>query len=215
MLQKRKLKKMKLPKGFTEQQFLAEVEGVVRLLAPEFKTYQDDIEDVRQDMRFWAMEGVGRYNPAKAKLAGFLYVHIRNRMTNARRKQYYCGECPCKLCKGGQPGGTRHLDRQFCEVYLDWLTKNNQKQNVATPTSLANADDDMEASLWSEHDLCANLSLNEVLEKIDAELPLALRPTYLKMRDGVKGISKEMRDAVMDKVAEIIGRDEGVDDASV
>lgn len=201
----KKFKKMKLPKGWSEQQFLDEVEQVVRLLAPDFKTYQDDIEDVKQDARMWAIEGVRRYDPAKGKLAGFLYTHIKNRLSNMRRKQYYCGECPCNLCKGGQPGGTRHEDRQFCEVYLAWIAKNNSKQNVVTPTSLSNTDDDTEEALWLEYDFSGNLALSEALEKIDVELPFAMRATYLQMREGIKNINRDAREAVMDKIREILG----------
>lgn len=204
----KKWQKMKLPKGWTQEQFLSEVETVVRLLAPDFKTYQDDIEDVKQDARMWAIEGVRRYDPSKGKLAGFLYTHIKNRLTNMRRKQYFCGECPCKLCRGGQPGGTKHEDRQFCQTYLDWINKNNSKQNVVVPTSLSNTDDDTEEALWLEYDFEGNLDISEALEKIDANLPFQLRGTYLQMREGVPGIPKSLREQVMSTIKKILANDE-------
>ena len=125
-----------------------------------------------------------------------------------RRKQYFCGECPCKLCRGGQPGGTKHEDRQFCQTYLDWINKNNSKQNVVVPTSLSNTDDDTEEALWLEYDFEGNLDISEALEKIDANLPFQLRGTYLQMREGVPGIPKSLREQVMSTIKKILANDE-------
>lgn len=197
---------MNVPKGWTEAEVLKEIESIVRLLAPSFKFGCYTLEDIKQEARLYGLECLPRYDPSR-KLAGFLYSHIRNRLNNLRRNEYYCGECPCKLCKGRNDGCTKHDDKAYCEEYRTWIRKNARKQGVVVPNDIGCVDDEKESAMWFIEDLTNNAFLAQILEKIDRELPIAMRSTYLKMQDNVKGVPKNLREQVINKIKEIIGEE--------
>ena len=89
---------MKIPKGMTEEQVLEAIENVVNSLARNFRFGYFDTEDMKQEGRVYAIEGITKYNPKVGPLENFLRTHIRNRFINLRRNKLTRYQPPCVDC---------------------------------------------------------------------------------------------------------------------
>ena len=76
---------MQIPKGMTEEQVVDVINGVVNILAYNFKFGYFDLDDMKQQGRMYAIEALPRFNPDVGNLHNFLRSHIRNRFLNLHR----------------------------------------------------------------------------------------------------------------------------------
>src|SRR5688572_21016868 len=124
---------MKLPKNITEEEFLRVFDTVISKLAKKFTFGFRDEADLKQEGFLIAMEGVARYD-GKRPLANFLYVHIRNRLCNFKRKHYIRIEPPCTRCPLNAflpPDGCQAFnDKMDCDLYERWHNRNVVKRNL-------------------------------------------------------------------------------------
>lgn len=184
---------MRIPTGMTEKQVMEDIEFVVDVVAKKsfiFGCY--DIEDIRQECRMFGVKLMndGGYDPARP-LRNYLYRHIRNRLLNLLRDEFFRNEPPCKSCAAGTACGPDGP----CRRHIDWLKRNRAKASVSSPHSLGSmgAEKGGEAAAEGAWDLAHSREASpreeaaelEARRKIDLHLPPYMRGILLRLRDGV------------------------------
>lgn len=189
----------------TQAEVLAAVDGVVNLLAPGFVFGYFDLDDVRQEGREIALKSLVKYDSTRP-LPNYLYTSVKNGFINFKRNNFHRNDPPCQICHRTVGPTTEHENGQFCPNYLSWKKRNGAKANLMQPVSLDQVAEDEQLCDDAAPD---QAEMNELLQKIDARLPLELRSTYLQMRAGVS-VPKERRLEVEQAVREILAeQDDG------
>lgn len=162
-------------------------------------------QDIEQEAIVIALE-VLSLNPPKydttRPLENFLHIHLRNQLSNFKRKHYARPEAPCLCCS------TSLADPPAspCRKWLDWRRRNIAKQNIMRPINMANvADDSGESTMYARPTAEQDAASQEMLDKIDEYLPVDLRADYLRMREHAS-IPKVRRQRVREAVLAILGR---------
>lgn len=196
---------MIIPEGMNEQEVTDIIQRVARRLAPNFCFGNHTKEDMRQQAAMFAVQIMNKNLYDKSKpLENFLFYSVRNLLINFKRDNYKRTDCPCKLCYGKLPGDTGHDGGRYCHKFSVWQKRNTNKQNILLPLDIGNIADENEANTRYESTVVQEIEQAEILEKIDRNLPIELRSTYLKMRDGLS-IPKIKRDEIQKVVNEILG----------
>ena len=112
--------------------------------------------------------------------------------------------CPCKLCYGKGEGETHHPDKLHCKQYHSWYAANKRRGNIMSPIGITCVDEEGETRTYMPDTVADDYDKNEVFELIDKGLPLEMRSTYLRMKEGVSGVSTEEREIVLAKIREIL-----------
>jgi DNA-directed RNA polymerase specialized sigma24 family protein len=194
---------MNVPPGYTEKQVLESIERAVRILAPGFVFGHFDVDDIKQHGRMAAVVAIdsGRYDPARP-LDNFVYTAVRNALVNLKRDKHHRTDAPCRRCHDGdfccRPGP--------CKTYAEWSARNQAKANIARPLGLDHVADEKERSTRLPAEAADEVEVAELLQKVDAELPVELREVYLQMRAGVT-VSRARRAEVEAAVRQILGGD--------
>lgn len=195
---KRNEYRFEVPPGKTEDQVLEAIENAVRLLAPSFVFGYFSLEDIQQEARMMGLEAMERYDNVRP-LENFLYRHIFNRLINFQRDNWKRNESPCDECHGGVfcsgSDGT-----QPCKKYRAWLRRNSDKASLMRPLDLDHAPGE---GARQEGTVEEDVVREELLRRIDEELPVELRGYYLKMKAGVS-VPKSRREQVEGAIREIL-----------
>lgn len=184
--------------GYTEAQVLASIEKAVTILSPGFAFGHWDRDDVAQYGRLYVIQRLEKFDPTRP-LDNWVFIMVRNSYINLRRDKLRRNDPPCKIChNSGSCQG-----KGYCKKYTDWLARNNAKANLMRPLDIEYISDEHEARTRTECHMESEVEMEEVYEKIDRELDVELRATYLQMRDGVT-VPKSRRLLVMNAVREIL-----------
>lgn len=197
--------KFEVPAGMTQQDVIDAMERVARRLAPNFKFGSHTVDDIKQQAYLYACQGLASYDPSRP-LDNFLFTHVRNRLINFKRDNHKRTDCPCRLCYAMLPGHTKHEDGKFCDKFNVWNNRNVRKQNVISPLDIGNISDENEPTTRYESTISQDVETIEILEKIDRELPVELRISYLHMKEGLS-VPKSKRLEIELVVNEILGGD--------
>ena len=202
---------MKIPEGMTEEEVLETIETVAVRLAGRFKFGYHTIEDMRQQARMYAWQGLDTYDNMRP-LENFLWTHVRNRLFNFKRDKFQrpdkpCLNCPLNAydpeCKESDSGCTAFNNLPDCEHYSGWLDRNVAKKNIMLPIGLGNVRDENEKNLRSKNRDAENIDLREIFELIQAEIPMSLRADWLRMRYDIR-IPKQRRIKVREAIEHIL-----------
>jgi hypothetical protein len=190
MTKKKPKKKKTLPNNVNEEEFLIVLENISKRLGNKFKFGYHTFEDMKQQAAIFALEGLKRYDSSRP-LENFLWTHVRNRLFNYKRDHYQRPDVPCNTCPffdkhrvKTQSQCTEFSNRNDCELYNAWYTRNNAKKNIMKPVDIENTPSP--SRTLDVEDLVDN---NEILNIIDIKIPTPYRDLYLKFRHGDK-ISK-------------------------
>lgn len=186
---------MKLPKNITEEEFVQIVEKVVNNIAKKFTFGYRDIEDIKQEAFLLAVKGLKKYDQ-KRPLANFLYIHIKNRLCNFKRKHYIRLEKPCSRCplKAFIAPDKCKLYTNFmdCKYYKSWYDRNIVKRNLSHPLEYGQVvDNNTEKNMKYSNDVFGKINKVEVLKIIDMHLPVIYRKHYTMMMNGIKIYKKD------------------------
>jgi DNA-directed RNA polymerase specialized sigma24 family protein len=162
---------MNVPKGYTEEQVLTIIDGIVDYMAPLFAFGYYDVDDIKQEGRIYALEVLPRYKPGR-ELKNFLFTHIRNRLINLKRDKLSRPN-PCTKCPNCD-----FPDKMECPRYNIWKTRNTAKKNLAEPY-LDNVDIAIENRNNTE-----KFHRAELLNIIDEHLPVNMRRDFLRILEG-------------------------------
>jgi hypothetical protein len=198
---------MHVPAGMTEADVLTAIEHVVRVLSGKIKVPGHDLEDLAQEQRMMALEALVRYDPQPdatgrptRPLENFVYIHVKNRTLNLRRKLFRRADAPCARCHRGD----WCEDGQMCRKYRQWKERNDRKASLAAPLSLTLDFDKPDVDTPDGSRVEEEAEFREMLLKIDTHLSVDLRPTYLLMRAG-RPVPKSQRMAVEQAVRAALG----------
>ena len=75
-------------KKVTDEAFLEALNIVTKRLVYKFKFGYHEIEDMKQQAAVFAIEALEKYDH-KRPLENFLWVHVRNRLFNFKRDNFY------------------------------------------------------------------------------------------------------------------------------
>lgn len=181
-----------------EQEVTRIILEVARNIAPAFKFGYHTRGDMIQTATVFALHKLedGSYD-INRPLAGFLYIHLRNRLSNFKRDNFTRTERPCKCCDPFNPPA------EPCKKWTAWNNNNIKKQNVMQPIDVTVVADEHEKTMREYSTVEEDATTNELMALIDEKLPVELRGDYLKLRGGVS-IPKVRKDRVREAITEIL-----------
>jgi DNA-directed RNA polymerase specialized sigma24 family protein len=205
-------KKPKKTKTVDENTLLNVIDIITKKLAYKFKFGYHDIEDMRQQISIFAIEGLKNYDH-KRPLENFLWTHVRNRLFNYKRDNYQRPDKPCLACPLYDPqqkesfsGCKKYDNKNDCELYSSWNKRNSSKKNLMHLTTIdevknySNAFKDDN----NEEPLLNSITNQEIIRILEEKLVDDYRIIYLKLKSGSK-VNKIDQTKLLNKIKEIIG----------
>ena len=193
----------------TEKEVLEVIDKVATKLAYKFKFGYHDIEDMKQQGRLFAIQGMDNYDDSRP-LENFLWTHVRNRLFNYKRDNFERPDRPCYSCPFYDPGCKSSIneceefeDKQECDLYSGWLSRNSSKKNLMSPIGISEVKNDKEGNMNMPSSLLEKLANKELLTLIDQNIPLELRLDYLRLKNGLK-LPRPKRDAIIGSIKNIL-----------
>lgn len=186
--------------NISEEELVEKIYKVVSLLAKSFRFGYHEVEDMKQQGALFVLQNLDKYDEARP-LENFIYTHVKNRFINFVRDNYRRNDS-CKLCKQGEP--TKHPDGKFCKSYINWNKRNIVKQNIVNTIDILHISDEGEKNTRIESTIHNDALIKELVEKVDTEIPMELRSTWLQMQQGATGIPKTKRREVEKFIRSII-----------
>jgi hypothetical protein len=182
-----------------EEEIVSVIRRVSRSVAPSYRFGYLSNEDIEQQGVYEALLALedGDYL-IDMPLENFMHVHIRNRLSNFRRKHYKRIEAPCKCCDPSNP------PEYPCRKWLDWSARNATKANLMHTIDVTSVSDESEANMRDDVPDAADDAIGaELRALVDRELPVELRRDYLQMLDG-RAVPKARREKVRAAIIEIL-----------
>lgn len=195
---------------YSEEELIAEIEKVVKTVAPSFVCGYYTLEDIESEATIEAIKCLDRYDETRP-LPNFLYSHIKKRLTNFRRDHYYRAEAPCNLCRKKEDGETLHFDKKHCTRHKSWVGRNTRKQLLMNSARRAVICDDDVMDVLSFAKQSDNFEDKEIFQLVDEKLSAYLREPYLRLMDKAK-INPALKVSLLKELREILCHYIAVDD---
>jgi len=171
------------------------IEKISKRFSKKFRFGYHDTEDIEQQAALYALEGIKAYLPEKGDLENFLCVHVRNRLMNFKRDNYFRLDAPCTGCPFNKNDVcTAFEDKMDCELFAAWLRKREVRKNLMNPA---------ESYYESGSHAPNEIDRRETLSKINSRLDPLLRADFLRILDGV-AVPKHRKNKVRQAVQEIL-----------
>lgn len=197
------VKILKIPKNHSEQEVLDVIDNIANRLCYKFKFGYHSPEDMKQQARLFAWEGLEKYDN-KRPLENFLWTHVRNRLYNFKRNNYSRLEKPCDTCEFYiNKKCTAFVDQEECNLYKGWLDRNNAKKNLMHSISV---EFDQKESTTSS---VGTLFAKEVVELLDAELHVRFREDWIRLLNNLR-LNKIRKDRILEEIKSIL-KENGID----
>lgn len=177
----------------TEEQILSCINYVANKLAPQFIIGYYDLEDLKQEVRIFCLEGLHKYDKSRGKLSTFLMMVAQSRLINFKRNRLFrmSPKCGCSSCLSGIEceAQTKRMER--------WRKLNTTKRNLMNVNHMG--DDDYEDILpyYNPDDI------KEIVEIIDENLDISLREDYRRFVEGVK-LPQPKREKIVSEIHRIL-----------
>lgn len=189
-----------------EEELLQTIEIISKKLSYKFKFGYHEIEDMKQQISVFAIEGLQNYD-YKRPLENFLWTHVRNRLFNFKRDNYQRPDKPCNNCPlfdkfSGDPSKDclKYKNKNDCDLYTSWYSRNNAKKNLMYLNTIEELKEYLFTKDKTQSD---NAQEKELLDILDEELYGELREIYLKIKMGNKVYKNEFNKLV-NKIKELI-----------
>ena len=190
-----------IPQGMTEEQVVQIINNISNRLANKFKFGYHDIDDMKQQARLFAWEGIENYDGVRP-LENFLWTHVRNRLYNFKRNNFGRPDKPCDSCPyfdiahendKGYPCKA-YDDHEECDLYMGWFKRNTAKRNIMNTAQL-----DLEVR--QSDAIEEMLDKKQIFNLIDKSIPVHYREDWIRFINNLK-LSKAKRESL---VATIVG----------
>jgi len=181
----------------TETEFLKVLSKLTAKFSASYKFGMYDVEDMAQEIAEICLIALPEFD-GKHPLYSFLLTRVQWRLATLRRDEFYRATCPCVLCDGKESGETGHSNKEHCEQFMEWKERNARKANISAPQSIPSNYDSS-----SDPKPLDGLCNEELMDLIDEKLPISLRKTYLKLRDGIRVPNSE-REKVLEFLRELV-----------
>jgi DNA-directed RNA polymerase specialized sigma24 family protein len=200
-----KQKVQKYPQ-INEEELLQTIEIISKKLSYKFKFGYHEIEDMKQQISVFAIEGLQNYD-YKRPLENFLWTHVRNRLFNFKRDNYQRPDKPCNNCPlfdklSGDPSKDclKYKNKNDCDLYTSWYSRNSAKKNLMYLNTIEELKEYLFTKDKTQSD---NAQEKELLDILDEELYGELREIYLKIKMGNK-VYKHEFNKLVNKIKELI-----------
>lgn len=194
-------KKKKIKKKVDEQELLRVIDVITKKLAYKFKFGYHDIDDMRQQISIFALEGLNNYDHVRP-LENFLWTHVRNRLFNYKRDNYQRPDKPCYTCPLYNKKTTecnKYSHKNDCELFYSWSKRNENKKNLMHFSAVDEVKD--YGNLFFDESFSADNT--EIINLLEEKLVGEYRSIYLKLKNGSK-VTKSDKDKLLEKVQEIL-----------
>ena len=198
-----------IPQGMSESQLIQIINNIANRLAGKFKFGYHDLEDMKQQARLFAWEGLEHYDGVRP-LENFLWTHVRNRLYNFKRNNFGRPDKPCDSCpffdktffnaKGY--GCKAYDDHEECDLYAGWLSRNTAKRNIMNTAQL-----DLE--LKGADAIVDLIDQKQIYNLIDNAIPVQHREDWLRFVNNLK-LPKVRREAIVEVILQIL-KDNNID----
>jgi DNA-directed RNA polymerase specialized sigma subunit len=190
---KTKSKKLKIPKGYTEEEVVDILNRVAAGLATKFKFGYHDIEDMKQQAILEGLDALSRYDGGQGPLENFLWVHVKNRLFNFKRDNYEriskpCYKCPLKKYDKENDSCEIYNDDELqeCRFYAKWIKINDARRNLVNIISVDNVEDEKENRMSTMVNYEECLDAKEIDRMIQDALPPKYWGDYDRFKCGAK-----------------------------
>lgn len=195
-----------IPEGWTVESIAELIIKTARPLTYKFRFGVWSPEDLQQIALLEGFKVLKHYDN-KRPLENLLYIHIKRRLLNIRRKGYCRLEEPCSQCPLGAfiPPGTctAYKKREDCSLFYRWQERNRVKRALEDSFEIGEAD------LTSEG---LDMALREYSEIIDRALDPYDRKLYLLLIHRGK-ISKQQRIYICQIIRDVVHSTENPSDS--
>lgn len=189
------------------------IDIITKKLAYKFKFGYHDIEDMRQQISIFAIEGLKNYDH-KRPLENFLWTHVRNRLFNYKRDNYQRPDKPCLTCPLYDPslkesfsGCKKFNNKQDCELYASWSQRNSSKKNLMHLTTIDEVKNYSNTfKNDNEEPLLNEIGNKEIIDLLEEKLTDNYRVIYIKLKNGSK-ITKLEKTKLLNQIKIILGKD--------
>ncbi len=199
---KKKKKTKKIPvKKVDDEELLKVIDIITKKLAYKFKFGYHDIEDMKQQISIFALEGLKNYDH-KRPLENFLWTHVRNRLFNYKRDNYQRPDKPCYSCPLYDKTSTlctKYSNKNDCDLYAKWLSRNQNKKNLMHFTGANEVKD--YGNIFSNPSV--SIDHLETIKILEEKLSGEYRAIYLRLKNGGK-IDKADKNKLLIKIKEIL-----------
>jgi hypothetical protein len=179
----------------TEQELLDTIENISKNLAYKFRFGYHEIEDMRQQISVFAIEGLEKYDYERP-LENFLWTHVRNRLFNFKRDNYQRPDKPCKtcplynsLCADTEKDCLEHNNKLDCEMYRSWYARNNSKKNLMYLNTMEELKEYFPVTKYSGE----SIENQDFIMFIEERIFGFDREIYLKLKNGCKVNKKNIQ----------------------
>lgn len=206
----KKKKKQKIKKTIDENELLTVIDNISKKLAYKFKFGYHDIEDMKQQISIFALEGLKNYDH-KRPLENFLWTHVRNRLFNYKRDNYRRPDKPCYSCPlfdAKKSLCTKYSHKNDCELYYSWSQRNDSKKNLMHLTTIEEIKNYGSVFSSNDDDFFNFISNKEIIDLIENNLIDEDRLIYLKLKSGNK-VSKADKQQLITKIKQILENNHG------
>ena len=194
---------MTIPRGMTEEQVLQTIDLIANRLAAKFKFGYHELEDMKQQARLFAWEGLENYDGVRP-LENFLWTHVRNRLYNFKRNNFGRPDKPCDNCpffdmsfSNSNHYGCKAFDNEEeCDLYAGWLKRNTAKRNIM---NTANLDIDIKQA----NRLDDVLDQKHIFNLVDQAIPVYYREDWIRFVNSLK-LPKSRRQNIVEIINSIL-----------
>ena len=194
---------MTIPSNMTEEQVLQTINNIANRLAAKFKFGYHELEDMRQQARLFAWEGLKNYDGVRP-LENFLWTHVRNRLYNFKRNNFGRPDKPCDICpfydrnfinfKGY--GCKAYDNHEECDLYMGWVNRNAAKRNIMNTAKL-------ELDVQAENSVEEIFDRKYIYELVDSALPVQYREDWIRLTNNLK-LPKARKEIIVEVVLNIL-----------
>lgn len=189
----------------TEEQVLEVIDKIASKLCYKFKFGYHDVDDMKQQAKLFAIEGLDRYD-GKRPLENFLWTHVRNRLFNYKRDNYERPDNPCLSCPFYDPNldvsknkCAKFSDKTECSLFYGWSNRNTNKKNIMNPVVMSDMKDGGASSVNKEYYIIEDFTQKELFDYVDMHIPQEYRKDYLRLINGIK-LPKSKKEALIEVI---------------
>jgi len=193
-------------KQINEEDLLETIDIISKKLSYKFKFGYHEIEDMKQQISVFAIEGLQNYDH-KRPLENFLWTHVRNRLFNFKRDNYQRPDKPCNTCPffdkhsgDSSKDCLKYKNKNDCDLYNSWHSRNNAKKNLMYLNTIEELKDYLSNKDKNQTDSAEE---QELLDILDEKLYGETREIYLKIKMGTKVYKTEFN-KLLNKIKELI-----------
>ena len=192
-----------IPHGMTEDEVVQTINLIAHRLAGKFKFGYHELEDMKQQARLFAWEGLENYDGVRP-LENFLWTHVRNRLYNFKRNNFGRPDKPCDTCpffdmsfsNSNRYPCKAYDNEQECDLYAGWLKRNTAKRNIM---NTANLDIDVKQG----NRLDDALDQKHIFNIVDQAIPVYYREDWIRFVNSLK-LPKSRRQNIVEIINSIL-----------